>query len=205
MLPTPTPPNPNTYAPTLPRCFLSLYDAKVQSRHSPGAWRMTGKYTIGLGQTNLAFCTDREDINSIALSAVQTLFDRHGVKPEQIGRVEVGTETLVDKSKSTKTVLMELFHEYVRSCGPPCGGLSGGLPSPRMMRRSVCSSTAYACSFFQALCDVSTPSSANIDVCLCVVPSATSHGFVFSGTSYAPHRPLLSQEWQRGCRRCHHD
>lgn len=26
-----------------------------------------------------------------------------------MGRLEVGTETLVDKSKSTKTVLMELF------------------------------------------------------------------------------------------------
>ena len=28
-----------------------------------------------------------------------------------IGRLEVGTETVVDKSKSTKTVLMDLFRE----------------------------------------------------------------------------------------------
>jgi hydroxymethylglutaryl-CoA synthase len=31
------------------------------------------------------------------------------VLPHQIGRLEVGTETIIDKSKSTKTLLMELF------------------------------------------------------------------------------------------------
>jgi 3-hydroxy-3-methylglutaryl CoA synthase len=31
------------------------------------------------------------------------------INPEQVGRLEVGTETLTDKSKSTKTVLMSLF------------------------------------------------------------------------------------------------
>ncbi len=34
---------------------------------------------------------------------------RYDIDPLQVGRLEVGTETLVDKSKSTKTVLMELF------------------------------------------------------------------------------------------------
>lgn len=34
---------------------------------------------------------------------------RYNIDPSQVGRLEVGTETLVDKSKSTKTVLMELF------------------------------------------------------------------------------------------------
>jgi hydroxymethylglutaryl-CoA synthase len=57
----------------------------------------------------MSFCSDREDINSIALSAVHGLLAKHGVDPRDIGRLEVGTETLVDKSKSTKTVLMELF------------------------------------------------------------------------------------------------
>ena len=31
------------------------------------------------------------------------------INPNDVGRLEVGTETLVDKSKSTKTVLMDLF------------------------------------------------------------------------------------------------
>jgi hypothetical protein len=31
-----------------------------------------GKYTIGLGQTRMAFCDDREDINSICLTGISS-------------------------------------------------------------------------------------------------------------------------------------
>lgn len=71
----------------------------------------SGKYTIGLGQTNMAFCGDREDINSICLTVVNSLLEKYGIDPKQIGRLEVGTETIIDKSKSVKTVLMQLFAE----------------------------------------------------------------------------------------------
>jgi len=54
---------------------------------------------------------DREDINSISLTCVRNLFIKHKINPKQIGRLEVGTETLIDKSKSVKTTLMELFRE----------------------------------------------------------------------------------------------
>jgi hydroxymethylglutaryl-CoA synthase len=40
---------------------------------------------------------------------VSNLLKNNNLQPSQIGRLEVGTETLVDKSKSTKTVLMDLF------------------------------------------------------------------------------------------------
>ncbi|XP_017298934.1 hydroxymethylglutaryl-CoA synthase 1 [Diaphorina citri] len=68
-----------------------------------------GKYTIGLGQAKMGFCSDLEDINSICLTVVSNLMNRYELDYAQIGRLEVGTETLVDKSKSVKTVLMELF------------------------------------------------------------------------------------------------
>jgi hydroxymethylglutaryl-CoA synthase len=68
-----------------------------------------GKYTIGLGQTGMAFVNDREDINSITLTCVNNLMAKTGVSKHQIGRLEVGTETLIDKSKSIKTTLMSLF------------------------------------------------------------------------------------------------
>jgi hydroxymethylglutaryl-CoA synthase len=68
-----------------------------------------GKYTVGLGQTAMAFVDDREDINSIALTALARLLEGYGLDPRDIGRLEVGTESLVDKSKSTKTVLMDLL------------------------------------------------------------------------------------------------
>lgn len=70
-----------------------------------------GKYTVGLGQNKMGFCSDREDINSLCLTVVQKLMKRTGVSYSQIGRLEVGTETIIDKSKSVKTVLMELFRE----------------------------------------------------------------------------------------------
>eukprot|EP01033_Poteriospumella_lacustris_P007059 gene7059-5083_t len=71
-----------------------------------------GKYTIGLGQEAMAFTGDREDINSVALTVVHSLLEKYNIDPRQVGRIEVGTESLVDKSKSTKTVLMSLFAPY---------------------------------------------------------------------------------------------
>jgi hydroxymethylglutaryl-CoA synthase len=68
-----------------------------------------GKYTLGLGQDKMAFVDDREDANSIQLSALQRLLDAYDLDPASIGRLEVGTESLVDKSKSTKTTLMALL------------------------------------------------------------------------------------------------
>ncbi|KAJ1927695.1 3-hydroxy-3-methylglutaryl coenzyme A synthase [Tieghemiomyces parasiticus] len=71
----------------------------------------TGKYTIGLGQSKMAFTDDREDIASFCLSAVQNFMEKYQVDYQSIGRLEVGTETIVDKSKSTKSVLMQLFRD----------------------------------------------------------------------------------------------
>ncbi|EGG24531.1 hydroxymethylglutaryl-CoA synthase [Cavenderia fasciculata] len=68
-----------------------------------------GKYTVGLGQTNMSFCGDREDIYSLSLNAVSNLLEKYNVDPHSIGRLEVGTETVIDKAKSIKTVLMDLF------------------------------------------------------------------------------------------------
>lgn len=53
------------------------------------------------------------DIYSMALTTLSSLIQKYNVDPRNIGRLEVGTETLLDKSKSVKTVLMQLFE--------PCG------------------------------------------------------------------------------------
>lgn len=72
----------------------------------------SGKYTIGLGQSRMGFCSDREDINSLCLTVVSKLLERNGITHAQIGRLEVGTETIIDKSKSVKSVLMQLFEPH---------------------------------------------------------------------------------------------
>ncbi|KAH0510403.1 Hydroxymethylglutaryl-CoA synthase, mitochondrial [Microtus ochrogaster] len=70
-----------------------------------------GKYTVGLGQTRMGFCSVQEDINSLCLTVVQRLMERTKLPWDAVGRLEVGTETIIDKSKAVKTVLMELFQD----------------------------------------------------------------------------------------------
>ncbi|CAG8178522.1 unnamed protein product [Penicillium nalgiovense] len=65
-----------------------------------------GKFTIGLGQQKMSFY-----IYSMALTVVSSLLKKYHINPMSIGRLEVGTETLLDKSKSCKSVLMQLFGE----------------------------------------------------------------------------------------------
>lgn len=70
-----------------------------------------GRYTVGLGQTHMGFCSVQEDINSLCLTVVQRLMERTQLPWDSVGWLEVGTETIIDKSKSVKTVLMELFQD----------------------------------------------------------------------------------------------
>jgi hydroxymethylglutaryl-CoA synthase len=86
-----------------PSTFVKQTDLEVANGVS------SGKYTVGLGQDGMAFTGDQEDVNSISLTVVQSLLEKYHISPSEIGRLEVGTESLVDKSKSTKTVLMSLF------------------------------------------------------------------------------------------------
>ncbi len=88
-----------------PNIFVTQVDLEIANGAS------AGKYTIGLGQDEMAFTGDREDINSISLTVVKNLLEKYEIDPKTVGRLEIGTESLVDKSKSTKTVLMELFAE----------------------------------------------------------------------------------------------
>ena len=37
------------------------------------------------------------------------MLEKYNIDPRSIGRLDVGTETIIDKSKSVKTVLMDLF------------------------------------------------------------------------------------------------
>lgn len=45
----------------------------------------------------------------MCLTTLSSLMRKYNVDPNSVGRLEVGTETLLDKSKSVKSVLMQLF------------------------------------------------------------------------------------------------
>lgn len=53
-----------------------------------------------------------ESPRRLSRSAVSGLLEKYNVDPKSIGRLDVGTETIIDKSKSVKTVLMSLFESY---------------------------------------------------------------------------------------------
>mmetsp|Transcript_10824 Transcript_10824/g.16500 ORF Transcript_10824/g.16500 Transcript_10824/m.16500 type:complete len:1124 (+) Transcript_10824:47-3418(+) len=86
-----------------PRTYIS------QSKLEEHSGVSQGRYTLGLGQEGMAVTGDAEDVNSMALTVTHALLEKYKIDPNSVGRLEVGTETLVDKSKSTKTVLMDLF------------------------------------------------------------------------------------------------
>lgn len=88
-----------------PKTYVSQVDLEAYDKVD------SGKYTKGLMQEKMGFCTDLEDINSISMTVTKKLIEQTGVSLNDIGYLEVGTETIVDKSKSVKTVLMELFKE----------------------------------------------------------------------------------------------
>lgn len=89
--------------------FPSQYVDQTELEQFDGV--STGKYTIGLGQRKMSFCSDREDIQSLSITALQRLIERNNLNLHDIGRLEVGTETIIDKSKSVKTFLMTLFEK----------------------------------------------------------------------------------------------
>lgn len=42
-------------------------------------------------------------------AVTSSLLKKYDIDPRSIGRIDVGTETIIDKSKSVKTILMDLF------------------------------------------------------------------------------------------------
>lgn len=87
----------------IPKNYVDLIDLEEFDKTGKG------KYTIGLGQEKMSFVSDREDINSICLTVLDMILKRNRLNKKDVGRIEVGTETFLDKSKSIKTFLMSQF------------------------------------------------------------------------------------------------
>ena len=73
--------------------------------------KIKGKYTKGLGQNSLSFCSDREDIITLMMNSITQLMEKYNYSQNDFGRLEIGTESSIDRSKSTKSFLMQLFPE----------------------------------------------------------------------------------------------
>lgn len=69
----------------------------------------SGKITKGIGQLEMSYTSELEDVNSMALTVLKNLMTRNNIKSTDIGKLEFATETFHDKSKSSKTILMNLL------------------------------------------------------------------------------------------------
>ncbi|GMT08627.1 hypothetical protein PENTCL1PPCAC_30801, partial [Pristionchus entomophagus] len=90
-------------------CYFPASFVRQEALEKAHGHKEPGKYTIGLGQTEMAFCSDKEDSVSLALTVTQMLLDEYEIDPSSVGFLGVASETLVDKSKSIKSALMPLF------------------------------------------------------------------------------------------------
>lgn len=76
-----------------------------------------GKYTIGLGQERMSVCCAAEDAISVCLSAFSSLLNRFNLTANQIGRIEVGSESNPDRAKAIKSHLISLLGKVPISGG----------------------------------------------------------------------------------------
>ncbi|MEF8828863.1 MAG: hydroxymethylglutaryl-CoA synthase [Halolamina sp.] len=63
------------------------------------------KYRKGLGLVNSSFPDTYEDIVTMGANAAKRLMDRKGLKPDDIGRIDVATESAFDNSKPVSTYI----------------------------------------------------------------------------------------------------
>ncbi|MGB1597201.1 MAG: hypothetical protein ACPIOQ_30860, partial [Promethearchaeia archaeon] len=65
--------------------------------------------TRGLLTERYTACGEDEDAVSMGLTAMHRLMHYHHVRPYQVGKLQVGSESLLDRSKSMKSELMSLL------------------------------------------------------------------------------------------------
>ncbi|MDG2454765.1 MAG: hydroxymethylglutaryl-CoA synthase [Bacteroidia bacterium] len=71
------------------------------------------KLIHGLGLRNMSVCDVDEDVVTLAAgSVIQLLEQNPNVKPQDIGRIYVGTESSIDGSKPIGTYIHNIVHQY---------------------------------------------------------------------------------------------
>ncbi|MEY2924604.1 MAG: hypothetical protein RLZZ337_1152 [Bacteroidota bacterium] len=76
------------------------------------------KLRFGLGLQNMSVCDANEDVVSLAAaSVIQLLRQNPEIKPSEIGRIYVGTESSIDGAKPIATYVHHLVAEYFENNG----------------------------------------------------------------------------------------
>lgn len=81
------------------------------------------KLNKGLGLTAMAVPDAHEDVATMAANAILPLLLRNGLKPQQIGRIYMGTESSVDGAKPMATYVLDMLNQYFEAEHGPDGFL----------------------------------------------------------------------------------
>lgn len=73
------------------------------------------KLNKGLGLSKMSIPDVHEDVATMGANAIVELMERNGLKPEEIGRIYLGTESALDGSKPTATYILEMLRRKYRS------------------------------------------------------------------------------------------
>ena len=93
---------------------IEIYSPRhtVRASELEKAHGVEGKYTQGLMMTEFSGTGEDEDPVSLGLTATARLMWQYNVKFEEVGLMYVGSESLLDRSKSIKSNLMMLWNEH---------------------------------------------------------------------------------------------
>ena len=70
------------------------------------------KLTKGLGLKSIAVPDSSEDVITMAAEALCDLVEKNNLQPEDIGRIYVGTESMVDGSKPIASYLLGILKQF---------------------------------------------------------------------------------------------
>ncbi len=90
----------------VPNIYLSIKDL-AEARNIEYA-----KLNKGLGLTNLSLADVHEDAASMAANAVLQLIEKNNLKPQEIGRIYIGSESAIDGAKPIASYVVAMLADY---------------------------------------------------------------------------------------------
>lgn len=73
------------------------------------------KLNKGLGLEEMALCDADEDVATMAAEATIKLIEQHGLKPQEIDRIYLGTESALDAAKPTAAYILGILEDRLES------------------------------------------------------------------------------------------
>jgi len=124
---------------SVPRLYIPLANRnnpKEPTEFSLSRETDPGKYLYGIGVAKMSIPDKYQDVVTLAANAIYELIERNDISPKDINRIEIGTESSFDKSKSITTYVIGALEKKMgkgslKRCASPEG-------------KSACAYTAFA-------------------------------------------------------------